>query len=162
MSSPFHPLGGSLFLFFLIHLTLTSLSHPSAPLEIPTGSRPGTPASSHPPCLVPDSDGLSHNADDLCGRLHPRIFFSFLPFLPPPMSTEKLSFTTLITRVTNQRDRGTDLCDPAGPRFWGTLATVICATPDLLCDLRASRLPSLCLSPLWWDHNIYCQAVLRA
>lgn len=105
---------------FKIHLTLTSFCHRSAPLEIPAGSRPGTPASSHSPCLVPDLDGLSHDADDLCGLLHPRIFFSFLPFLPPPMSMEKLSFTTLITRVTNQRHRGTDLCDPAEPRFWGT------------------------------------------
>lgn len=79
----FSPTWGISLSLFLIHLALISFHHPSAPLEIPAGSWPGTPASSHPPCLVPNSGGLSYNADDLCGLLHPRIVFPFLPFLHP-------------------------------------------------------------------------------
>lgn len=51
---------------------------------------------------------------------------------------------------------------PWGQCFGGLETTKLYAISDLLCDLGAIHLPSLCLSPLGWDHNIYHQAVLRA
>lgn len=51
---------------------------------------------------------------------------------------------------------------PWGQCFGGLETAKFYATSDFLCDLEASHLPSLCLSPLRWDHNIYRQAVLGA